>query len=56
MRNLYNALYLIVVFVAVVVMWGFEEGVPIMVQWLLGSALLVMTAVFTYVNRRHRCE
>lgn len=56
MRSLYNAIYLIVVFVAVVVMWGFEEDVPVMLQWLLGTVLLVLTAVFTFINRRHRRE
>ena len=56
MRNLYNAIYVIIMFVTVVVMWGFEEAVPIMWQWLLGSVLLIMTAIFTYINRRHRRE
>lgn len=56
MRILYNAIYVIAVFIAVVVMWGFEDDVPIMWQWLLGSLLLIMTAIFTYINRRHRRE
>ncbi|MFU8786170.1 MAG: hypothetical protein ACNA7U_02905 [Candidatus Izemoplasmataceae bacterium] len=52
---MYNFIYLVSVLTIIVVFIVFKDR-STSLEWLLSIVLLIMTAIFTYMNRRQRRE
>jgi drug/metabolite transporter (DMT)-like permease len=54
-KMVYNFIYLVSVLTIIVVFIVFKDR-STSLEWLLSIVLLIMTAIFTYMNRRQRRE